>query len=111
MRPFLRGRGPVFTRPSDGGPHTPNAVSQRVSRFLDAVGVPAPNRAHSLRHRFGTDYHALDPDLYRQAKLMGHAGVDTTQLYTQVSPVEAARHIEELTRRRLHPDRRRRRIA
>jgi site-specific recombinase XerD len=101
MRPFLTGQGPVFTRPSDGGPHTPNAVSSRVSRFLQDIGVPAPHRAHSLRHRFGTDYHGLDPDLYRQAKLMGHASVDTTQRYTEVSPVEAARYIETLTVRRL----------
>lgn len=101
LRPFLRGRGPVFTRPSDGGPHTPKGVSQRVSTFLQGVGVPAPSRAHSLRHRFGTDYHALDPDLYRQAKLMGHSSVDTTQRYTEVSPVEAAAFIEQMTNRRL----------
>jgi integrase/recombinase XerD len=101
MRPFLRSRGPVFTRPSDGRAHTPKAVSQRVSTFLQGVGVPAPARAHSLRHRFGSDFHALDPDLYRQAKLMGHASVDTTQRYTAISPVEAAEHIETLTRRRL----------
>lgn len=105
MRPFLHGQGPVFTRPSDGLAHTPRAVSAKVSAFLQGIGVPAPNRAHSLRHRFGTDYHAIDPDLYRQAKLMGHASVDTTQRYTEISPVEAARHIEELTRRRMSPRR------
>ncbi|MDN5854375.1 MAG: tyrosine-type recombinase/integrase, partial [Actinomycetia bacterium] len=101
MRPFLTGMGPVFTRPSDGRAHTPNAVSHRVSAFLADVGIPAPHRAHSLRHRFGTDYHAIDPDLYRQAKLMGHSSVDTTQRYTEISPVEAARYVEQLTRRRL----------
>lgn len=101
LRPFLRGRGPVFTRPSDGLAHTPNAVSRRVAVFLDEVGVPSPARAHSIRHRFGTDYHAIDNDLYRQAKLMGHGSVETTQLYTEISPVEAARYIEQLTQRRL----------
>lgn len=101
LHPFLTGQGPVFTRPSDGRAHTPRGVSERVSRFLQQLGVPAPARAHSLRHRFGTDYHALDPDLYRQARLMGHSSVDTTQRYTAISPLEAARYIEELTRRRL----------
>lgn len=101
MRPFLVGRGPVFTRPSDGRAYTPHNVSRRVNRFLAGVGIPAPSTAHSLRHRFGTDYHALDPDLYRQAKLMGHASVDTTQRYTAISPVEAAEYIEQLTTRRL----------
>lgn len=100
MRPFLRGRGPVFTR-ADGQAHTPKAVSARTNRFLERIGVPAPQTAHSLRHRFGTDYHGIDPDLYRQAKLMGHASVDTTQRYTEISPLEAAKYIEQLTRRRL----------
>lgn len=106
LRPFLHGRGPVFTRPSDGLAHTPASVSHRVSRFLAGVGVPAPHRAHSMRHRFGTDYHQLDVDLYRQATLMGHASVDTTRLYTQISPVEAAKYVEVLTRKRLAPQRR-----
>ena len=101
MRPFLAGRGPVFTRPSDGRAHTPRGVSERVNDFLKEVGVPLPHTAHSLRHRFGTDYHSLDPDLYRQAQLMGHSSVDTTRIYTQVSPMEAAAHIERLTQRRL----------
>lgn len=101
MRPFLKGRGPVFTRPSDDGAHTPHAVSSRTNSFLEGVGVPKPWTAHTLRHRFGTDYHALDVDLYRQAKIMGHSSVDTTRRYTEVSPVEAAAYIETLTRRRL----------
>lgn len=101
MRPFLSGRGPVFTRPSDGGPHTPSAISQRVNKHLHDLGISSS--AHSLRHRFATDYHALDVDLYRQAKVMGHASVDTTQRYTEVSPVEAAAYIEQLTFWRLHP--------
>lgn len=104
MRPFLHGRGPVFTRELDGGPHSPHGVSARVNEFLRGIGVPAT--AHQLRHRFGTDFHQLDPDLYRQAKIMGHASVDTTQRYTEISPVEAARHIEALTNRRLRPARR-----
>lgn len=101
MQPFLRGhrRGPVFTRPSDEGPHTPQMVSQTVNNFLREI-LDTRATAHMLRHRFGTDYHGLDADLYRQAKIMGHASVDTTQRYTEISPVEAARHIEELTRRR-----------
>jgi integrase/recombinase XerC len=103
MRPFLTGRGPVFTRPSDGRAHTPKGVSARVNVFLRGVGVPVQHTAHTLRHRFGTDYHALDPDLYRQAKLMGHSSVDTTQRYTEISPAEAAQYIERLTLRRLRP--------
>lgn len=101
LQVFTRGRviGPVFTRPSDGFAHTPNAVSTQVAKFLAELRIPAT--AHQLRHRWASDYHALDPDLYRQAKLMGHASVDTTQRYTEVSPTEAIGFIRELTARRM----------
>jgi site-specific recombinase XerC len=99
LKPFLIGRGPVFTRAS-GLPYTPKQISEKVNDFLR--GLDIPETAHSIRHRFGTDYHALDSDLYRQAKVMGHESVETTQLYTEVDPIEAAIYIEQLTRRRLH---------
>lgn len=104
LRPFLDGGGPVFTRPSDGGPHTPKGVSERVKAFLRSVGVEGVT-AHNVRHRFSHDYHALDPDLYRQAKLMGHASIDTLQRYLAVSPLEAAEYIDVMTARRLRPRR------
>ncbi|WP_165960193.1 site-specific integrase [Actinocrispum wychmicini] len=98
MRPFLLGRGSLFTRP-DGHPWKPDQVSKRVNNFLRGIGLS--ETAHTMRHRFGTDYHALDADLFRQAKVMGHASVHTTQLYTEVDPIEAARYVESLTVRRL----------
>lgn len=98
LRPFLIGNGPVFTT-ADGRPHTAHNVSLRVNRFLRGIGLN--ETAHQLRHRFGTDYHALDPDLLRQARIMGHASVETTQLYTEVSPQVAAEYVERLARRRL----------
>lgn len=99
LRPHLRGSGPVFRRPSDGKAYTAAAVSSKTNTFLRSIGID--ETAHTLRHRFGTDYHQLDSDLFRQALLMGHASVTTTQRYTAVTGEETALHIEELTRRRL----------
>lgn len=99
LQPFLRGRGPVFTRPTDGLAYQPAGVSQRVNKFLHGIGID--QTAHQLRHRFGTDYHAIDTDVYRQAAIMGHASVNTTKLYTAVHPLDAARYVEALTRRQL----------
>lgn len=98
LRPFLRGSGFVFTK-ANGEPWTPAAVSKRTNRFLHGLGIP--ETAHSLRHRFGTDYHAIDPDVFRQAAIMGHSSVNTTLLYTEVSPAAAAEYVEMLTRHRL----------
>ncbi|MEV1295747.1 tyrosine-type recombinase/integrase [Pseudonocardia sp. NPDC049635] len=98
---FVRraGRGPVFTRPSDGQAHTPQGVSYRINRFLTGVGIT--ETAHQMRHLFATDYHLLDPDIFRQAEVMGHSSVEETRKYTLTSPAEAARFVEKLTRARL----------
>jgi site-specific recombinase XerD len=99
MRPFLVGQGTVFTRP-DQQPYRPNNISIRVNAFLHEIGIA--ETAHQIRHRFGTDYHRIDADMLRQAKVMGHESVTTTQLYTDMDPVEAAQYIERLTQRRLN---------
>jgi site-specific recombinase XerD len=98
MRPFLYGSGYVFTR-QDGRPYTPKRVSARTNAFLRGIGVS--ETAHSMRHRFGTDYHALDPDILRQARIMGHASIETTQVYTEITPEVAAEYVERLALRRL----------
>ena len=98
LRPFLdRPAGSVFVRP-DGSPWPPGLVSRRVNRFLREIKIP--DTAHSLRHRFGTDYHAIDADVFRQAQVMGHSSINSTLLYTQVDPTVAAEHVAALTRRR-----------
>ncbi|MBN9737298.1 MULTISPECIES: tyrosine-type recombinase/integrase [unclassified Pseudonocardia] len=101
LRPFLEARptGHVFARPLDGGPHTPDRVSQLVAKFLRGIGVQAT--AHQLRHRFGTDYHEIDQDVFRQAELMGHASVEMTRRYSAVSASAASRYVEHLTRSQL----------
>ena len=98
MRPFLSGPGSVFTRASDGRPYSPKDVSQRMNGWLR--GLRIHETAHTLRHRFAGDYHALDPDLYRQAKIMGHGSVNTTQRYTTVDPSEAGRFVQMLAEQR-----------
>lgn len=115
LRPLLRGRpGPLF--PSRFGKHqAPNAVSKKLNTFLrEEVGCQ--HTAHSGRHRFGTDYHGFDPSVFRQAGLMGHASVETTQRYTRVNPKDTVEPMRQLAEHRLGDvadirNRRRRRSA
>ena len=51
-------------------------VGKHISRLLpDGYG------AHSLRHRYATTTYAATHDLYLVARLLGHASVETTQIY------------------------------
>lgn len=104
LRPAMaRRRGPVFRRPTDGRAHSPDRVSQLINRHLRDLGID--ETAHQIRHRFGSDYHRADGDIFRQARLMGHRSVDTTLGYTATEPIDAVQFIELLTTRRLRPSR------
>lgn len=51
-------------------------VGKHISRLLpDGYG------AHSLRHRYATTTYAATHDPYLVARLLGHASVETTQIY------------------------------
>lgn len=55
-------------------------VGKRISRLL-----PEGYGAHSLRHRYATATYAATHDLYLVARLLGHASVETTQIYVAMS--------------------------
>ena len=64
---------------------TPRSVQRMVKRWTIAGGVHADATPHALRHSFAT--HLLDEgaDLLSIQKLLGHASLSSTQIYTKVS--------------------------
>lgn len=84
----LKQIGPIF--PSRrGGALTAEGISEMFRRFVQGeLGIEAT--AHKLRHTFATRLLKQGADLRKIQRLLGHAKLDTTAIYTDVDDDDLA---------------------
>ncbi len=73
---FLSGYGTAFT---------PAYLGTWVSKQMKRVGITKPGASHLFRHSCGTHMHENGADIRHVQEMLGHARLDTTQIYTHVS--------------------------
>ncbi len=86
----------LFVDP-DGSAPSADAVSQRVRKVFDQLGIRQPGACHLFRHTMATEMLNHGADVRYVQEMLGHARLDTTQIYTHVSitklkAVHAATH-------------------
>lgn len=87
-----------------GEPMRPYYVAQKVKRYLRLAGFEQPGATHLLRHACATHMLEGGADIRYIQEMLGHANLQTTEIYTHVAidkliAVHKATHPSRLERR------------
>ena len=87
-----------------GEPMLPYYVADKVKRYMRLAGFERPGSTHLLRHACATHMLEGGADIRFIQEMLGHANLQTTEIYTHVSidkliAVHHATHPSRLTRR------------
>ncbi len=63
----------------------PRAVQRIIEKYRIRAGIMRPVTPHDLRHYFATDLLQNGADIRSVQMLLGHASINTTQVYTKLS--------------------------
>jgi site-specific recombinase XerD len=83
---FIRMKGTVDKTP--GGPGmrmSTRSIERVVQKYVKVAGLGVKATPHTLRHSFATDLLSNGADLRAVQELLGHANLNTTQIYTHVT--------------------------
>lgn len=79
---------------NDGGDLrlSPRAVQRLIKKYATAAGITRKVTPHVIRHSFATDLLQNGADIRSVQALLGHASINTTQVYTHVTD----KHLREV---------------
>lgn len=90
---------PIFTARA-GRPMSASNLRTLVAAAGRRAKLPRRLHPHLLRHTFATELLRSNPNLRIVQRALGHAGINTTEVYTHISDPELERGLRAFSRRR-----------
>lgn len=79
------------------GPWTSQAIQFLVKKHLRSLGLYENEKSvHALRHSYAVEYYRQEKDLRGLQKQLGHASIETTQIYADVTAEDIQKQIRGL---------------
>ncbi|MGO9377506.1 MAG: tyrosine-type recombinase/integrase [Dissulfurispiraceae bacterium] len=79
------------------GPWTSQAIQQLVKKYLKVLGLYESEKSvHALRHSYAVELYRQEKDLRTLQKQLGHASIQTTQIYADVTMEDIQNQIKGL---------------
>ena len=75
----------VARGPKKGARLSPRAVELIIKKYAIKAGITKKVTPHVLRHSFATDLLSNGADIRSVQQLLGHASINTTQIYTHIT--------------------------
>jgi len=64
---------------------TPRSIQRIIKKYAVSAGISKKVTPHTLRHSFATDLLQAGADIRSVQRMLGHANIATTQIYTHVT--------------------------